>query len=114
MQHGAGFKRRALGQIHDKFHAHRPIPRVMAFGQAEVRVQLLAHGTDRAVGNNRKRGMNVHAGGEAVCQCPFSSTPWSSKRTPTTLYPSMSACDVMCPSSSENGCPGQIWTVPVL
>ena len=37
---------------------------------------------------------------------PCLSTPWSSRRTPTTLWSSISA--------SDTGVPGQICTVPVL
>ena len=66
VQHGAGFERRVCRQIHDELHAHGPIARVMAFRQAEMRVELLADGTDRAVADDRERGVNVHAGHEAV------------------------------------------------
>ena len=54
------------GQVHDELHAHRPIAGVVAFGQAELRVELLADGADRAVADNGERGVNVHARHEAV------------------------------------------------
>ncbi len=68
MQDGAGLERSILGQVHDELHAHRPIARVMALGQAELRVELLADGADRTVADDGERGVNVHARHEAVAR----------------------------------------------
>src|ERR1017187_6350232 len=71
VQYGAGLERRVSGQINDELHAHGPIARVMAFRRAEALVQLLADVPDRAVADDRERGVNVHAGRETVAWRAF-------------------------------------------
>ena len=66
VQHRAGFERRVFGQIHHELHAHGPVARVMASRQAEMLVELLADRADRAVADDGERGVDVHAGHEAV------------------------------------------------
>src|ERR1035441_7754418 len=65
VQDGAGLQRCVSRQVHYEFHAYRPIPRMMAFGQTELRVKLLANGTDGAVSDDRERRVDVHARHEA-------------------------------------------------
>ena len=55
-----------FGQVHDELHADGPVARVVALGQAEMRVELLADRADRAVADHGQRGVDVHAGHEAV------------------------------------------------
>ena len=43
----------------------------MAVGQAEMRIELLADGADRAVADDRERGVDVHARREAVGRLAF-------------------------------------------
>ena len=38
----------------------------MSFRYAKMRIELLADGADRAVADDRKRSVNVHAGREAI------------------------------------------------
>ena len=66
VQDRAGLEWRVLGQIHDELHADRPVAHVVAFGQAEMGVKLLADRTDWAVADNGERRMDVHAWHEAV------------------------------------------------
>ncbi len=61
----AGFQRSALGQIHHHLHAHRPFALVVAFGQAELRIELPPHRAHRPIAHHRQRGAYVHAGQEA-------------------------------------------------
>ena len=68
VQDGAGLEGGVGGQVHDELHAHRPVARVVAFGQAELRVELLADGADRAVADDGERGVDVHARHEAVAR----------------------------------------------
>jgi hypothetical protein len=66
VQHGAGFERGVLGQIHNEFHAHSPVARVVAVRQTELRVELLANRTHGAVADDGERGVDVHTGRETV------------------------------------------------
>ena len=68
VQDGAGFERSVGGQIHDKLHAYGPITHMMAFGQAELRVKLLADGADGAIADHGERGVDVHARHETVAR----------------------------------------------
>ncbi len=52
VQHRAGFERRVFRQVHDELHAHGPIAGVMAFGHAEMGIELLADGAHRAIPND--------------------------------------------------------------
>ena len=66
----------------------------MAFGQAEVRVELLADGPDRAVADDRERGVNVHARREAVGRLAlFCPRPGRASARRRLCLLSMSACD---------------------
>ena len=66
MNHRARFEYGVRGQIDNEFHAHGPIVLVMAVGQAEMIVELLADRPDRTVANHRERGTDVHTRREAV------------------------------------------------
>ena len=61
-----GLSVRVGGQIHDELHAHGPVADVVAVRQTELFVKLAANRADRAVTNHRERGVDVHAGGEAI------------------------------------------------
>src|SRR4029453_1415155 len=51
-------------QIHHHLHADRPFALVVAFGQAELRIEFAAHHAHRTIAHYRQRGAHVHAGQE--------------------------------------------------
>ena len=53
-------------QIHDELHAHGPVANVVTFGQAKLFIKLAANGTDGTICDDGERGVDVHAGREAV------------------------------------------------
>ena len=61
VQHGAGLPVATLGQVDHALHAHGPLALVVAVRHAQLAVQLLAHGTHRAVGHHGQGGLHVHA-----------------------------------------------------
>ena len=68
VQHGARLERAVLGQVYHELHAHCPVARMMAFGKAEVCVQLLSDGSDGAVADNGQGRVDVHAGHESLAR----------------------------------------------
>ena len=59
-----GFERSALRQIHHHLHADRPFALMVAFGQAELRIELPSHRAHRPIAHHGQRGAHVHAGQE--------------------------------------------------
>ena len=66
VQDRAGFERATVGEIDDKFHAERPIVRVVSLGNTERLVELLSDRANRTVGHDGETRAHFHTGHESV------------------------------------------------